>query len=390
VTVADLDGIPDPDDTGTDTFRRFRYQAECAFGECMRCALTGDVDSITPERLEDLLVEEPSRWRFIQVKTRDAGRGPWLFRDLLDDGGALHSVLRTHLALADFDDGRELRYEIYLEGAAKRGDNIERLLIPKGAGPTPEMVERCGRRLGCADSVAQVLLDRTRVRDQLPPRTLIRDHHVRNLQRYAPGVLPAVTEAVYDAVVAAVEAAMRGDLLEGQWPQAVMAAETPEEAVRATVDTKRLTAAKLGALFEPLGATVNAALLAIITDVEQLSASELERKLTAAGADESLRQDAKQLRANASRLVFESVSGSLEAPDAALADVDTRLLIAARAIAGALTSSPPAADVWKAMLDDYAAKRTSLDPFGLLAQDPMFLLGRLCELSDRCEFAWGG
>lgn len=389
MATPDLDAIPDPDETGTDTFGRYRYQAQCSFAECMRCALTGDVVSVTPERLEDLLVEEPARWRFIQVKTRDAGRGAWLFGDLLDDGGALHSVLRTHLALAGFDDGRELRYEIHLEGAAKRGDSIEMLLIPRGSGATAEMVERCRRRLRCTVEVAQVVLDRTRVRDQLPPRSLIRDHHIRNLQRYAPGLLPAVTEAVYDAVIAAVETAMRGELLANQWPHAVMDAETLEEEVRGKVEAKRLTAALLRPLFEPLGPVGNAATLEVITDVAQLSASELERKLIAAGATDAVRQDAKQLRANASRLVFESVSGSLEAPDAALVDVDMRLLVAARAVAATVTSSPPAAEVWKGALDDYTAKRDALDPTALLAQDPMFLLGRLCELSDRCQFAWG-
>jgi hypothetical protein len=389
VTTSDLDAIPDPDETGTDTFARYRYQAQCSFAECMRCALTGDVASVTPERLEDLLVEEPGRWRFIQVKTRDAGRGPWLFGDLLDDGGALHSVLRTHLALGDFDDGRDRRYEIHLEGAAKRGDSIENLLIPSGTGPTAEMAERCRRRLKCTAAVAQAVLDRTRVRDQLPPRSLIRDHHIRNLQRYAPGLLPAVTEAVYDAVIDAIEAAMRGELLADQWPHAVMEAETVQEEVRAKVEAKRLTAALLGPLFEPLGAAGSAATLEVITDVAQLSASELERKLIAAGATDALRRDAKQLRANASRLVFESVSGSLETPDAALVDIDMRLLVAARAVAATVTSSPPAAEVWKGALDDYTVKRESLDPMGLLAKDPMFLLGRLCELSDRCQFAWG-
>lgn len=388
MATPDLDAIPDPDETGTDTFGRYRYQAQASFGECMRCALTEDVVSVTPERLEDLLVEEPARWRFIQVKTRDPGRGPWLFGDLLDDGGALHSVLRTHLALAGFDDGRELRYEIHLEGAAKRGDTIENLLIPGGSGATAAMVERCARRLDCSVDVAQAVLDRTRVRDQLPPRSLIRDHHIRNLQRYAPGLLPSVTESVYDSVIETIEAAMRGELLAAQWPHAVMDAETVEEDVRAKVDAKRLTAALLRPLFEPLGPG-NAATLEVITDVAQLSASELERKLIAAGATDALREDAKQLRANASRLIFESVPGSLETPDAALVDVDMRLLVSARAVAATMTSSPPAADVWKGTLDDYTAKRDSLDPTGLLAKDPMFLLGRLCELSDRCQFAWG-
>ena len=71
--------------------------------------MCGGVVSDTPERLEDVLVDEPACWRFIQVKTRDA-RAAWLFGDLLDDGGALHRVVRTRITLAGFVDGRELRY----------------------------------------------------------------------------------------------------------------------------------------------------------------------------------------------------------------------------------------------------------------------------------------
>jgi hypothetical protein len=70
-------------ETGTDTFIRYRDQAEVAFPICLRFAKVGDVLSVTPEGLEDLLVEEPVRWRFIQVKTRDAGLGGWLYGDLL-------------------------------------------------------------------------------------------------------------------------------------------------------------------------------------------------------------------------------------------------------------------------------------------------------------------
>jgi hypothetical protein len=296
-------------------------------------------------------------------------------------------VLRTHLAVVALDDGRAVQYEVHLEGAAKRGDDIENLLMPSGAGATPEMVTRCAKRLKCEGDVADAMLARTRVRDQLPPRDLIRDRNIRDLQRYAPTLSATVTEAVYDAVIASIETAMRGQLLAEAWPQAVMDAETAEGELRAKVEAKRLTAALLAPLFAPLGAG-DAATLELITDTERLNASELERKLIAAGANGQLRADAKQLRANTSQLVFESGSGSLEAPGAALVDVDMRLLVAANAVAGTVTEPAPAATVWKGVFDDYTKKRDSLDPNGVLAQDAMFLLGRLCELSDRCEFGW--
>lgn len=383
-----LDAIPDPDETGTDTFVRYRYQAAVAFPLCLRCARVGDIVSVTPERIEDLLVEEASRWRFIQIKTRDAGYGAWKFSDLLSDGGAARSFVRTHEALGDFNDGREIVYEAHLEGAAKRGDNIENLLVPHGTGATDEMVSACVRRLEITDDVARAVLSRTRVNDQLPPRGLIHDRNVRDLQRFAPNVLPAVTEAVYDRAMDLIESAMRGELLADSWPECVMQPETSPEDVKTKVAAKRLVAEQLDPLFAPLGAG-NLALLALITDAEQLAASELDRKLVAAGASESLRANAKQLRANASRAVFEaSASAVLDIPSR-LTDVDLRLLVEADAIAESTTDEEPADAVWRGVLDEFANKRQTLDPNQTLGQDPMLLAGRLCELSDLCKFAWG-
>jgi len=382
-----MTAVPEPDETGTDTFIRYRYQAEVTFPLCLRCAMAGDVLSVTPERLEDLLVEEPMCWRFIQIKTRNAGLGPWLYGDLLGDGGALRSIVRTHAALEGFDDGRQLAYEIHLEGAAKRGDDIEYLLLPRGTGATADMVTRCAERLKIGEDIAGAVLARTRVRDQRPPRAHIRDGNIRDLQRFAGAVLPAVTEAVYDAVIALIESAMRGELLAESWPQCVMDPGSAEEELAAKVAAKRLVAERLAPLFEPLGAG-NQAVLALITDPDQLSASELERKLVAAGASQSLRDNAKQLRANASRAVFEYSAGSVAGASDALTDVDLRLLVAADAVANTTEADPMADAVWKGVLDDFTAKRNTLDPNRLLARDPMLLAGRLCELSDLCRFAW--
>jgi hypothetical protein len=58
--------------------------------------------------LEDVLVDEPARWRFIQVKTRDAGAA-WLFGDFsMTAARCIASCAR--ITLAGFVEGRELRY----------------------------------------------------------------------------------------------------------------------------------------------------------------------------------------------------------------------------------------------------------------------------------------
>lgn len=386
--TAKLDEIPDPDDTGSTTFARYYYQAEVAFTLCLRCALVGGVLAVVCERFEDVLAEEERTWRFLQIKSRDPGLGAWTFSDLVDAGGALRSLLRTHRSLGDFDDGREIRYEIHLEGAAKRGDLIEWILLPRGSGPTAEMVDRCSRRMEISEDEARGLLARTRVRDQLPPRNLISDRNIRDLQRYARHVAPAVTESVYETVVGRIEAAMRGQLLAEEWPMCVLEPDSSGEEMRRRVEGKRLTATMLTGLFEPLGPG-DAAVLEIITDPDKLAASELERKLVAAGANMPLLTDAKQLRANASRHVFELTSGGVTESSRALRDLDLRLRVSANAVAAAVGDiESPAGAVWRGVLDDLTSRRDTVDPDRLLRRDPMLLAGRLCELSDRCEFGW--
>ena len=108
--------ITPPDDTGSDTFRRHRYQAEVAISFCVDCVLIGNVASVIPEHLEDLAIEfADGSWRIIQIKTRDPGQAPWTLAALLgSDGGAFKSLLRTHRALAGI--GGRIGYELRLEG----------------------------------------------------------------------------------------------------------------------------------------------------------------------------------------------------------------------------------------------------------------------------------
>jgi hypothetical protein len=381
-----LDAIPEPDDTGSDTFARFRYQAEAAFPACLRCALLGDVLALVPERIEDLLIEEQTRVRFVQIKTRDAGYGPFTYADLLGDGGALRSVLRTHSALTGLSDGRDVVYEIWLERGAKRRNPIEQLLRPHGAGADDDMIDKCAKTLKIDRAIAEDLLGRTIVRAPLPPRELIRDSNIRDLQRFARHVSGELAEQIYDKVITIIEAAMRADLLADEWPTCVMTTEGVEQQLAARIAAKRLDAAALEPLLKPLEGG-NSAVLEQITDPEQLAASELDRKLVAAGVNVGTRGMAKQLRANASRAVFEGGTG-LEPADRHLDDLDLRVLARATAVAGTVATDPPGPEVYLQAMDDLDKHRDTVDPNRLLSRDPMLIFGRLCELSDRCRFEW--
>lgn len=382
-----IDEIPDPDDSGSDTYKRYRYQAEAAFMSCLDLALIRTVLSITPERIEDLLIEQADRWRFVQVKTRDPGPGAFTFADLLADKGALRSVARTHEAIQGFDDGREIRYEIWLELGARSSNPIERLLVQEWLGPDDEMIETCAKRLKVEESFAEAMLKRCYVRAPLPPRDLIRDSNIRNLQRYNPAVPVATTEEVYENVIDLVEKAMRAELLQDEFPQCIMQPDGVGEALAAKIAGKRLETASLAEMFQPL-AGGDAAVLEQITDPDQLAASELDRKLLAAGVAEESRHQAKVLRANASRRTYELSSG-LSDPGAKFADLDIRALTIASATAGVAIAAPPGPEVFKRLLDQLLESPADVDPTGLLGQDGMLLFGRVCELSDQCHFGWG-
>jgi hypothetical protein len=116
---SDVLSSPPPDDSGSDTFSRFRYQARVGFPFILRCATEEAETSLYAEHIEDWCVlEGDGHFRFIQVKSRDPDTGYWKVSDFLDsDGGALRSSYRTYQqvrakGITDFT------VEIHVEGYA--------------------------------------------------------------------------------------------------------------------------------------------------------------------------------------------------------------------------------------------------------------------------------
>jgi hypothetical protein len=219
-----------PDDSGTDAFQRYGYQAQIAFPFCLRCYFEGDVVAIYCEHWEDLLIEYADRLRFVQIKTRNLGRGPWKYRHLLDEGGALRSLLRTHNALAAINQPRAIEYEIRLEGAVDGADKDVARLLVDGDGPSDGMCASCSDRLGIEHAEARVLLARVTVRPNEPPRGLIEAHN-RDALRLIAGHLSANDlKDLYDAAIELIKRAMEADLLADAWPQAILEPDNASEA----------------------------------------------------------------------------------------------------------------------------------------------------------------
>src|SRR6476646_754998 len=96
--MTDLHELVAPDDSGSDTFARFKYQAHVTFPYCLELAKGEDVTDVYAEHIEDIAVCESGSWRFLQVKSRKAERGQWTFGDVIQSG-AIGSLWRAYRAV---------------------------------------------------------------------------------------------------------------------------------------------------------------------------------------------------------------------------------------------------------------------------------------------------
>ena len=377
--------INPPDDTGSDTFRRYRYQAEIAFVFCLDCALVGNVVTVVPEHIEDIAIEHADgRWIFVQVKTRDPAQGPWTLSNMLrSDGGAFRSVLRTHRALVGVEG--QFSYELRLEGGLRAGDDAEALMAGESV-PNEDLIRTVASKLDIGHDEAAELLRRLTIRPNAPSRETITAVNVRKLGQAAPSVPMRVCEDVYRAVIGRIETAMESRLTEEQWPQAAVDEAVRSEASRAALEEKRLNRPVLEPLLAPLAAAAPVLLNRLFNPDHRTSA--LEDKLASQGASAEIIANAKALRAHASFREAELQASSITGPSDMLEDLRMRLLVVANASAAHVGIPMEAGRVWAVLQRELNNQRDTLDQNHLMNQDPMLLLGEVCELSDQCAFDW--
>jgi hypothetical protein len=384
-----IEQVIPPDDSGRDAFERFRYQAQVAFPVCVNCAVGHDVLAVTCEHIEDVCIEETARVRFCQIKTRNSDYGLWRLADLCGASGALRSLVRTHRALVDLHEEREVVYEMWLEGALKREDLIRRL-PPGGPGTNDEVARAVVKHMKPHTELrlkeARAVLARTRVL-LVPPREAVSALNVQILAKLAGGLPADELREIYERSLELICQAMSGTQVPG-WPAVLFAAEQ-RESQSVGLLAKRLESEALRERLEPAltGATPT---LTVITDPEALAASAMEFKLRAAGAPDGLVEQAKSLRANATRREIELLAqDSRSDVDGKLEDLNERLLMAANVSIGLLgEGASPAPAVFADVLDRLSANPQTYDPGRLYRQDAALLMGGVCELSDRCRHAW--
>jgi hypothetical protein len=380
----DVAKIRPPDDSGSDSFARFCYQSHIAFLFCLDCALDGSVKSVVLEHIEDIAVQGIDSWRFIQVKTRNANLGPWTLGDLVKQGGAMWSALRSHKALGDLP----VTIEIFLEGPVKRGDLIELIGTPE-AGNDPKLSAKLRESLKISCEECDALLARLRLKAELPSRDSIISQNIHTLGDHAPHMTQSALRSVYLEVIGRIHGAMAQDPLEPRWVDVVLGRGSVEKDVEDSFNAKRLTRDDLKSLIAPIQGPVRP-LLRRLLGSEQGSISPLERKLLAGGAPDPIVKSAKSLRANASVREYQFLSASIADAAPVLEDVRERLRITVEAsIAFHQGDEKPAISIWHELVNRLPGQAATLDTNAVFSQDPFLLLGEICQISDLCLVDWG-
>jgi tetratricopeptide (TPR) repeat protein len=220
-----------PNDTGSDTFARFKYQAHVTFPYCFELTRDYSIQSVFTEHIEDIALDLGSSWRFLQVKTRDGGLGPWTFSEVVRSG-ALHSLWRAFQAVGP---SLKATYELQLEGALKNGDELAGI----ASGKSPDDAFRIvASAVGATGKDVESFAGRLRVRD-LPLRRSIIADNLRLLGKAAPHLAAGEIERTYVEALVAIESAMTADRLEGTWPAALFS--EPDDRMRLRIESKRIS-----------------------------------------------------------------------------------------------------------------------------------------------------
>lgn len=379
-----MGGVFPPDDTGVETFRRFAYQAHIAFPYCLACFFGRDVIAVAAEHFEDLMVEETNVLRFLQIKTRDPERGLWRFGHVCQRGGALHSLLRTHRALKDLNEERQIRYEILLEGAARHKE-FEGLRVGDN-GATDEHVRRCCEGLDIEDEEARELLARVTVRDGQPLRSLIEARNVDAVIRAVGHLSGEIVKRAVANTVDLVKSAMLAEIAPEDWLAGLIAPDTLQEHASETFARKRLTRIQLEPALSVLEGG-DTTLLEALSDESFLTATALERKLLAESASDDIVRMAKEYRARAAIQMATFRASALFDTSSVADDVDKRLLDLAITVAREVADGN-ADKVWGRLHERIHQNPSSFDRRKALHEDPILLMGQICDLSDRCLFDW--
>ncbi len=291
-----FDELDPAEDHGSNTIHRFRYQDLCVVPLCVQ-ALHPDtaIESIYPEYVEDIAVEETDRWRFIQVKTRSQDQPKWSLNNLLASG-ALASLWRAFLeASVDAERaGKQLELGAWLSGSirqSKRGqpeplhilvahgengylvdrsrwiDRIQQIYDCSAAEAEQRIVDLRDRltpkltvtvdgvEVNPTSDQVQALIERTWV-DEHPPIAAMESSVRDGLLEYAPdGFTKGDLDSTFDGLMAAISVAASaadGRSYASELYSLATGRDQPGDELRRITQAKQLTREEIRELLRPL------------------------------------------------------------------------------------------------------------------------------------------
>ena len=371
-------------DAGSDTFARFRYQAEVTLPYCVSALLLeNDIEAVIVEHYEDIALKTKTGWRFLQVKSRNPERGLWSAADLLaEKGGALRSLYRTYLLTKDED----CTLELVLEGAVKTDDAIGTLRTNQDRS---QLAQKVMDKLGASQTSAADFLSRVVLNENVTHRAEIHATNARLLHQHAPSLTLPELKVLHCELLEEIEKAMRCEPLGTRWPQNIVHPKKRSSEMEERLRAKTLDVNRLSTIAEPL-IKAGRPLLKRLVEPGGGPVSTLMQKLLQGGATPKLIEEARNLHANAyhQRLVR---AAKEVAPDNELVmDLHERILTyATTAAALHASSSQPAIEIWNYLLNKFDTNAADIDRHNLTHADPMMLMGESCILSNECVFDWG-
>ncbi|WP_420643485.1 dsDNA nuclease domain-containing protein [Candidatus Leptofilum sp.] len=384
----ELTSTQPPDDTGTDTLRRYKYQAALAFRYCLDCVLDDGVQCVIMEHFEDFIVQFDDRWDFIQVKTRNPNLGAWT---LSSAASGLKSLYRTYEALKEIKSLGAFRLALMLEGAVKSGDLLEEF-VAQSNDKSKEVIEKTSRILDINEDEARDFVAFVLVMPQSTNRQSI--HHVNKglLNIVAPDMNGREVAAIYNRTLDEILAAMSADRLRQGVYEFLERPESITPEVAAQIHAKRLDSLRLNSYMGSITSS-SSPLLRSFTDDGEDSLSALVKKLVAARATENIVKRAKMLRANASHRQMELAASNIYWDfEQRLEDVCERIgTLNDTVVALHADKDRPGVEAWNDMLNRLmnSSIAQSVDPNKVFLQDAYLLMGLNCEIADQCFTDWG-
>jgi tetratricopeptide (TPR) repeat protein len=237
------DQIAPPDDTGSSTFARFKYQAHVTFPYCFELTREDAIGSVFAEHIEDIAVDFGGSWRFLQVKTRNADLGPWTFAEVENSKG-FRSLWRAYQTV---DPSVKATYELQLEGAVKSGDVL--LSLVSSGVRDDAFRTRLAKAIGVEVPDVYLFANRLRVRE-LPQRRSIIAENLQLLGTEAPHLAAGEIRRIYEAALIAIEAAMTADQLDDDWPAVLFM--LPDDRIPSRIESKRISRELAREIFAPI------------------------------------------------------------------------------------------------------------------------------------------